>query len=391
MSLKLVRRIAIVAMLLSVFVLSPHAYAAPSRSAPANDDFVNAQALADSAGTISASNVSATKEAWESGYAHAGNSGGASIWFTWTASTSQTVSIDTSGSDFDTLLAVYSWPDSSNPLVDVASNDDAGGGLRTSSVTFDASSGVVYYIAVDGYNGATGNVVLNWGPAALVGVPPAGPTISVPPAAAPTLTPTVAPTVAATCPPPQIAGFTIDNPEIKRGDSTKLKWGAVTNATTAIIDNGVGGVPTPGQTSVRPDRDTTFTLTANGCGGAATAQVSVKVNAVGPLERGIPEGPESYRPQEHFDWSNRSGYDGDKYLSNIEIQIERNGSWQPFETKENFELQGNGYENQKAFPQGKTKIRFRWWMSDRRTHQRISFKSDWSVICLGYKSNETCK
>lgn len=383
-----VYRLTIVAVFLSFLALSPRAHAAPLRDTPPNDNFVNALALTDSSGTVQASNVGATKEAWESGYTPAGNPGGASIWFTWVSLTDQSMTVDTSGSNFDTLLAVYNWPDPNAPLVEVASNDDAASGVRTSSVTFNAASGVAYYIVVDGFGGATGNVVLNWGPAALVGVPPTGPTVGVPPAAAPTVAP---PTATATCPPPQIAGFTVNDPEIKRGNSTTLKWGAVTNATSAIIDNGVGGVPTPGQTSVRPDKDTTFTLTANGCGGVVTAQVSVKVNAVGALEGGIPQGPEDFQAHLSFDWSNRSGYDGDKYLSNIEIQINRNNAWQPFETKENFELQGNGYENQKAFPQGRTKIRFRWWMSDRRTHQRISFKSNWSVICLGYNSDESCK
>jgi hypothetical protein len=209
----------------------------------------------------------------------------------------------------------------------------------------------------------------------------------------PTLTPTNVPiTVAATlCPKPQIASFTINPNEIKRGDAATLSWGAVTNANTAIIDNGVGGVPAPGSRQVRPDKNTTYTLTANGCGGTTTAQTSISVFAIGPLNAGIPSGSQGWQAKEQFNWSNRSGYDGDKYLSNIEIEIERNGTFQPFETTLNFELPGNGYENKKLFPAGKYKIRFRWWMSDRVTHQRVSFKSAWSVICFDYKSNEPCR
>jgi len=194
------------------------------------------------------------------------------------------------------------------------------------------------------------------------------------------------------CPSPQIAAFTINPPEIKRGDSATLTWGAVTNANSAVIDNNIGGVPTPGSRQVRPDKNpTTYTLTANGCGGTITAQVSIGVFAVGPLYQGIPEGPTSFRPRLNFDWSNRSGYDGDKYLSNIEIQIQKNDSYQPFELTENFRLQGNGYQNRTPFSQGKYKIRFRWWMTDRQTHQRVSLKSAWSVICFNYNDNDQCQ
>ena len=69
------------------------------------------------------------------------------------------VTIDTQGSDFDTLLAVYTGS-SVDALTVVASNDDAIG--LQSEVSFTAQQGVVYHIAVDGYSGATGSVVLDW-------------------------------------------------------------------------------------------------------------------------------------------------------------------------------------------------------------------------------------
>ena len=68
------------------------------------------------------------------------------------------MTIDTEGSDFDTLLAVYTGT-SVDALTAVASNDDAIG--RQSEVSFTAQVGVIYYIAVDGYSGATGSIVLN--------------------------------------------------------------------------------------------------------------------------------------------------------------------------------------------------------------------------------------
>ena len=69
------------------------------------------------------------------------------------------MTIDTAGSDFDTLLAVYTGS-SVDGLTVVASNDDAIG--LQSEVSFTAQQGGAYHIAVDGYSGATGTVALGW-------------------------------------------------------------------------------------------------------------------------------------------------------------------------------------------------------------------------------------
>jgi hypothetical protein len=120
--------------------------------------FANAQAISGSSGTVTGSNVGATKESGEPN--HAGNSGGASIWYRWTPAAGGSVTIDTLGSSFDTLLAVYTGS-AVNALTSVASNDDCCGG-RQSKVTFTATGGTTYQIAVDGYNGKTGSVNLDW-------------------------------------------------------------------------------------------------------------------------------------------------------------------------------------------------------------------------------------
>jgi hypothetical protein len=125
-------------------------------SAPANDYFANRIALSGSSATTSGTNARATREAGEP--RHAGNSGGKSVWWTWTAPASGTLTLDTVGSTFDTLLAVYTGSTVS-ALTTVASNDDAGGGT-TSRVTFSAVAGRQYQIAVDGYGGASGSITL---------------------------------------------------------------------------------------------------------------------------------------------------------------------------------------------------------------------------------------
>jgi len=127
--------------------------------APANDNFANAQVISGNSGTVTGSNVGATKEPGEPN--HAGNAGGASVWYRWTPSISGSVTIDTIGSNFDTLLAVYTGS-AVDSLTLIASNDDIGGGNLQSRMTFPATAGTTYHIAVDGYGGDTGNITLNW-------------------------------------------------------------------------------------------------------------------------------------------------------------------------------------------------------------------------------------
>jgi hypothetical protein len=136
---------------------------------PPNDNFANAQVLPTiSSGSVSGTNAGATKEPGEPN--HAFNAGGKSVWYRWQAPSNGTVTITTSGSNFDSLLGVYTGS-SVGSLSLVASNDDDPNGGVTSRVSFTATSGTTYRIAVDGFNGAAGNINLNW---SLSG-PPAAP------------------------------------------------------------------------------------------------------------------------------------------------------------------------------------------------------------------------
>src|ERR1043165_2833468 len=138
-------------------------------AAPANDKFINRITLTGTNITTSGSNVGANKESGEPD--HAGNIGGKSIWWSWTAPTNGEVVITTDGSTngdamVDTVLAVYTGS-AVTALSLVASNDDHGV-FVTSKVRFQAIKGTNYQIAVDGYNdgtpGATadsGNIMLN--------------------------------------------------------------------------------------------------------------------------------------------------------------------------------------------------------------------------------------
>ncbi len=128
---------------------------------PPNNSLANATPLTGSTAATSGRNYSATKETNEP--AHAGNAGGKSVWYRWTAPATGPAVVITAGSSFDTLLGVYTG--SSYPLAVVASNDDDGA-VTTSRVTFNAVSGTTYRIAVDGKNGAAGTIEIAINPAA---------------------------------------------------------------------------------------------------------------------------------------------------------------------------------------------------------------------------------
>lgn len=126
---------------------------------PNNDHFANRIPLTGTATNTSASSLGASKEANEPD--HAGNTGGKSVWWRWTAPAAGEVTIDTVGSDFDTVLAVYQGTALSNLSTnEVASSDDTLTN-NASAVTFTTVAGHVYQIAVDGLFGAAGTVQLN--------------------------------------------------------------------------------------------------------------------------------------------------------------------------------------------------------------------------------------
>jgi PASTA domain len=122
-----------------------------SAVAPGNDSFAAAIELSGRSDAVSGTNKDATTEPGEPN--HAGEVGGASVWFRWMAPADGETTIETCGSDFDTLLAAYAG-DAVTALTAIASNDDVCG--FQSSISFTAEEGETYRIAVDGRNGLTG-------------------------------------------------------------------------------------------------------------------------------------------------------------------------------------------------------------------------------------------
>jgi hypothetical protein len=129
---------------------------------PGNDNWSSAEFFSDATGTRLGTTVNATKEPGEP--SHAGASGSHSVWFQWTPTNGGLATIDTLGSAFGAVLAVYgpgsSWNGLALPAL-ASDNGNAGGGA--SRIAFPAVRNKTYYIAVDGTNsGAFGSFNLNY-------------------------------------------------------------------------------------------------------------------------------------------------------------------------------------------------------------------------------------
>lgn len=101
-------------------------------------------------------NNGATKESGEP--SHAGNAGGRSLWWTWTAPASGTTTVTTDGSTFRTLLAAYTGTNVA--ALSLVTNSAAAAGSNGTWVTFNAVANTAYRFAVDGFGSATGTVAL---------------------------------------------------------------------------------------------------------------------------------------------------------------------------------------------------------------------------------------
>jgi len=126
-------------------------------SGPVNDFFALPVQLTGSSGVSVITNTTATKEFGEPN--HAGVEGGASLWWTFAPPDDGVLTLSTTNSDFDTLLAVYTG-NRVNALTEIASNDDAFDGSGFSQVELGVKVNQIYHIAIDGFGGASG--VATW-------------------------------------------------------------------------------------------------------------------------------------------------------------------------------------------------------------------------------------
>ncbi len=123
---------------------------------PANNCFASPTSMAAGGQTVTQSSVGATTESGEPAPC---GSIGATVWFTWTPTASGTTTFETAGSNFDTVLAVYTGS-SLTALTNKGCNDDISGTDLDSRVSFSVTSGTTYRIQAGGYNGATGSTLV---------------------------------------------------------------------------------------------------------------------------------------------------------------------------------------------------------------------------------------
>jgi hypothetical protein len=135
------------------------AHAAP----PPNDNFAARETIAVLPFSDTVVTTEATTEAGEPDPAEppqgCGSSVSKTVWYQFSPSSSTVVDADTFGSDFDTVLAV--WTGSSlSTLSPVDCNDDTGPDFD-SQVLFRAFRSTTYLIQIGGYQGESGNLELH--------------------------------------------------------------------------------------------------------------------------------------------------------------------------------------------------------------------------------------
>lgn len=275
-------------------------YGVPGNAtAPANDNFANATVVtipASNTLTLTGSSLSATKESGEPN--HASETGGASVWWKWTAPFNGPLEVKTAGTPFDTLLGVYTGT-AVNALTLVASNDDAEPAPtsgtdsqtrnRTSIVTFTATQGTTYYFAVDGWSGEWGsNISLTFSFSPVI--PDSAPTITTQPQSQSVLVGTnVVFSVVATGKPNPTYQWNKNGSAIAGATSTTL---SLTNAQvsdsgnyTVTVANSVGSVTSSSATLTVSAPSTPSTGGGGGGGGGAPSHWFVGALALAALAR----------------------------------------------------------------------------------------------------------
>ncbi len=114
----------------------------------------------------SGSQVFATRSGKDPGEPnHCGVVGGSSYWLSYVPASKGVLRLNTDGSTYDTIVAVYVDDGLGNgyaSLLPVGCNDNGGANGLASKVDLSVTNGVTYYIVVDGKNGAYGTATLNY-------------------------------------------------------------------------------------------------------------------------------------------------------------------------------------------------------------------------------------
>jgi len=122
-------------------------------NAPYNDDLEDAHLVRTEVAVVRSQNFHATREPGEPVHESLGSN---SVWFIYDAFADGLIKVDTAGSDFDTVVSVYTGTTPNN-LTRVGGNDDYQGSA-TAKAEFMGDAETRYYIAVAGKSGAEGSI-----------------------------------------------------------------------------------------------------------------------------------------------------------------------------------------------------------------------------------------
>ena len=154
-----IRTATLTAPLLAAGLLGGLTTSAEAVPPPPNDQFRHAEVLTGCHASAEGDIFGATGQPGERAHFSVSSKPKQSAWSKWRAPMNGNVVVDTEGSDYDTILAVYRGR-RLRALTHLASDDDSGTGV-TSQVSFNAHAGVTYRIAVDSFGNAEGNYLLN--------------------------------------------------------------------------------------------------------------------------------------------------------------------------------------------------------------------------------------
>jgi hypothetical protein len=127
-----------------------------------NDNLANALTITPTANSSYQSTQiiqNATMQAGEQSPSCAQKGADKSVWYQYTATANQTMAFNTTGSDYNTVLSV--WTGATHPLTEIACNDDTSGPL--SQVGVNLTSGQTYYISVAAGETSAGSLSANTG------------------------------------------------------------------------------------------------------------------------------------------------------------------------------------------------------------------------------------
>jgi hypothetical protein len=145
----------------ATFTITPTFTAAPpTPTSPAglsNDTCVNAMVVGAPPYSSTVSTSSATADAADPAPSCGNGSRNRSAWYRFSAPSNGTLTANTFGSSYDTILAAFTGSCGALTAVAGACNDDSGG--LQSRVSFQATAGRTYYFLVTAYTSRGGNLV----------------------------------------------------------------------------------------------------------------------------------------------------------------------------------------------------------------------------------------